>query len=185
MDTQTIILGFLMKRSMTGYELKKAISLSFSFFSGISYGSIYPALKKLESQDMISMRLEVQKHGPNRKVYTILEGGRRAFHASLREPLILDRFKSAFLARLFFFSHLSPKERIEMASGFQRAILEKRNALTAIRSDVEAVADPFQFLCFKFGLRLFEDLAKNVAETVAALEHIGRDGSPSDIQEES
>ncbi len=50
MNIQTLILGFLMKRSMTGYELKNAFSLSFSFFSGFSYGSIYPALKRMEQE---------------------------------------------------------------------------------------------------------------------------------------
>jgi len=42
MDIQSILLGFLMRDSMTGYDLKKAFSISFSFFSGLSYGSIYP-----------------------------------------------------------------------------------------------------------------------------------------------
>ena len=55
MDVKTIILGFLMDNSMTGYELKKAFSISFSFFSGISYGSIYPALKKMEGEGLITM----------------------------------------------------------------------------------------------------------------------------------
>ena len=49
MDVQSVLLGFLMNTSMTGYDLKKAFSISFSFFSGLSYGSIYPALKKMEN----------------------------------------------------------------------------------------------------------------------------------------
>ena len=48
MDVQSVLLGFLMRSSMTGYDLRKAFSMSFSFFSGLSYGSIYPSLKKME-----------------------------------------------------------------------------------------------------------------------------------------
>jgi len=76
MDVRSIILGFLMGQSMTGYELRKFFSLSFSFFSGLSYGSIYPALRKLESEGLISMALQVRDASPNRKIYTITERGR-------------------------------------------------------------------------------------------------------------
>ena len=58
MDVKSIILGFLMHGSMTGYELKKFFTLSFSFFSGLSYGSIYPALKGMEKEGLISMQIE-------------------------------------------------------------------------------------------------------------------------------
>ncbi len=87
MDVQSVLLGFLMNTSMTGYDLKKAFSISFSFFSGLSYGSIYPALKKMENHGLVSKRTEIQDGAPNRKVYTITEAGRVAFLDSLRSPL--------------------------------------------------------------------------------------------------
>ena len=76
MDIKSILLGFLMKQSMTGYELKKAFSISFSHFSGISYGSIYPALKKLEKEGLVTMELQIQDGTPNRKIYTVTDAGR-------------------------------------------------------------------------------------------------------------
>ena len=72
MDVKNIILGFLMYGSMTGYELKKFFSISFSFFSGLSYGSIYPALRKMEKEGLITMRLEVQDGAPNRRYTRLL-----------------------------------------------------------------------------------------------------------------
>ena len=83
MDAKAIILGFLMQKSMTGYELKKAFSISFSFFSGLSYGSIYPALKKMEQQGLITMRMEIQEGLPNKKIYTITKLGREKFLSQL------------------------------------------------------------------------------------------------------
>ena len=96
MDVQSIILGFLMQQSMTGYDLKKAFSMSFSFFSGLSYGSIYPALKKMEKLGLISMKVEIQDGAPNRKIYTITEAGRKSFLESLQTPLVPERHKSVF-----------------------------------------------------------------------------------------
>ncbi len=103
MDIQSVLLGFLMRESMTGYDLKKKFSLSFSFFSGLSYGSIYPALKKMEKLALVSKQVQIQDGAPNRKIYTITERGRKHFRESLREPLAFEQPKNSFLMKLFFF----------------------------------------------------------------------------------
>jgi len=169
MDVQSILLGFLMHQSMTGYDLKKAFSISFSFFSGLSYGSIYPALKKMEIQGLVSKRMEIQDGAPNRKVYTITEAGTRAFLESLRSPLAPEQPKSPFLMKLFFFAHLSPEQRHAIAAKCLAAVEEMRTQLEAAQPEVEACADRFQYLCFQFGLRFFQDLSRNVSETIHAL----------------
>ncbi len=169
MDVQSVLLGFLMRNSMTGYDLKKAFSLSFSFFSGLSYGSIYPALKKMESQGLVSKRTEIQDGAPNRKIYTITDAGRRAFLESLRSPLTPDRPKSPLLMKLFFFAHLSPDEREAIAAKYLDLIDELRAQLEVARPAIEAHADWFQYQCFQFGLRFFEDLASNISKVIDAL----------------
>lgn len=170
MDAQTMLLGFLMTGGRTGYELKKAFAISFSFFSDLSYGSIYPALKKMEKAGWVTMAVAVQDGSPNRKIYTITDAGRTAFMAELRAPFQLERFKNAFLTRLFFFSHLTPEERLAAAVKHLAAVQQAYEALKAVESEVASRADKFQFLCYRFGLRLFEDLTRNVAEIVDALE---------------
>lgn len=169
MDVQSILLGFLMHRNMTGYELKKAFSLSFSFFSGLSYGSIYPALNRMERQGLITMRMEIQDGAPNRKIYTITNEGREAFIQALRAPFTPERFRSSFLMRLFFFAYLSPQERKTIASEHLEVIQALHRQLEAARPEIEARADRFQYLCFDFGLRFFRDLAANMSEIVRAL----------------
>jgi DNA-binding PadR family transcriptional regulator len=171
MDVGSTLLGFLMYRSMTGYELKKFFSMSFSFFSGLSYGSIYPALKKMEKAGLITMRLEVQDGAPNRKVYTITKAGRKAFIAALKSPLPIERHKKAFLMRLFFFAHLPPKERLEMANGYLSSIKQAQKELESARPKIEAHADPHQHLCFQFGVNMLRDMSRNISEVVKALEN--------------
>jgi DNA-binding PadR family transcriptional regulator len=170
MDARSMLLGFLMDGSKTGYELRKRFSLSFSFFSGLSYGSIYPALKKMEKQGLVSMRVEIQDGAPNRKIYTITEAGTEAFVEALRAPFDLERPKSTFLTRLFFFSHLSPEERQATAARHLESIQQVRRRLQAIEPDVKGRADKHQYLCYRFGLRFFEDLGRNVSDIVRELE---------------
>lgn len=169
MDAKAIILGFLMQKSMTGYELKKAFSISFSFFSGLSYGSIYPALKKMEQQGLITMRIEIQEGLPNKKIYTITNLGRKKFLSQLQSKFAVEQMKSLFLSRLFFFAYLSREERNSIANQYLALIEEKQKKLENLRPEIEAVADPFQKECFMFGLRMIRDIAKNVDETVKKL----------------
>jgi DNA-binding PadR family transcriptional regulator len=170
MDVKSIILGFLMYGSMTGYELKKFFTLSFSFFSGLSYGSIYPALKGMEKEGLISMRMEVQDGAPNRKVYTITDTGRRAFIESLQSPIAFERHRSAFLTRLFFFAHLSPEERLGSATRYLDSVREVQAELESAVPQIDAHADRFQKLCYEFGRRFFDDLSRNISQVVKDLE---------------
>jgi DNA-binding PadR family transcriptional regulator len=170
MDAKSMLLGFLMRRPMTGYELKKLFSLSFSFFSGLSYGSIYPALKKMQQQGLITMRLEVQEGSPNRKVYTITEEGKKAFLEALKAPFTHEQGKHPFLTRLFFFAHLTPEERIATARRFLDSVEDMQEELKTARPEIEVRADPYQLLCYEFGVGLLQDLNRNVRGVVRALE---------------
>lgn len=169
MDVQSVLLGFLMRSSMSGYDLRKAFAMSFSFFSGLSYGSIYPSLKKMESRGLISKHVDIRDGAPNRKVYTITEAGKRVFLDTLRSPFVPEQPRSAFLMRLFFFANLSREEREAIALAQINSIERLRKELESVRPGVEARADRFQHLCFQIGLRYFENMARDLAEVIEAL----------------
>lgn len=172
MDVRSTLLGFLMYGNMTGYDLKKIFSLSFSFFSGLSYGSIYPALKKMEQEGLISLQVEVQDGTPNRKVYSITDAGRTAFIHALKTSNPAERPKSPFLTRLFFFSNLSPEERLVSAAQHLESVKQVQKELGAIGPQIETDADPYQKLCYQFGVRYYRDLVSNISEVVRALEGV-------------
>jgi DNA-binding PadR family transcriptional regulator len=170
MDIKTMLLGFLMRGSMTGYEIKKRFSLSFSFFSGLSYGSIYPALRKMEREGWITLQVEIQDGSPNRKVYTITDEGRKVFLESLQAPFEPERPRNAFLSRLFFFAHLSPEERLATANRHLESMKGVQRSLEAVEPQIKGRADDYQYLCFTFGVRFYEDLVRNVAGVVKELQ---------------
>jgi DNA-binding PadR family transcriptional regulator len=158
---------------MSGYDLKKIFSLSFAFFSDLSYGSIYPALKKLEQAGLITMELEIQENAPNRKVYSITEEGKQSFLNSLKSPFGLERYKDALLMRMFFFEHLSKQERLDAAGNYLEQVKSAAGQLEAVRPEVEANADRYQLLCYEFGLRAFKDLIRNIDKVIAELQNDG------------
>lgn len=170
MDIKSILLGFLSRQPLTGYELKKRFSISFSFFSGASYGSIYPALKKMTREGLVTQQIAIQDGAPNRKVYSITAAGKKAFLEALAAPFHWEMPKNAFLTRLFFFAHLSLEERKEAVRSHLEFLEEAHRQLKLSRSEIEARANFYQLQCYYFGLRFYKDIVRNVAQVLHALE---------------
>ena len=85
MDVKFPILGFLMDMEATGYDLKQRFQDPVGFFYRVSDGSIYPALKKLAHDGLVTLRTE-RRGRRARKVYAITPHGRAHFMRLLREP---------------------------------------------------------------------------------------------------
>ena len=113
MNVRTICLAILYEGESTGYEIRKlSVEGEYSYFIDASYGSIYPALQKLEADKLVTSRVEVQDGKPAKKIYAITPAGRTAFINSLFEKLSDDEFRSEFLLFARFASEL-PASLIE------------------------------------------------------------------------
>ena len=113
MNVRTICLAILYEGESTGYEIRKlSVEGEYSYFIDASYGSIYPALQKLEVDKLVTSRVEQQEGKPAKKIYAITPAGRTAFINSLFETLSEDEFRSEFLLFLRFASEL-PASLIE------------------------------------------------------------------------
>ncbi|MGG3510231.1 PadR family transcriptional regulator [Paenibacillus lautus] len=97
-----ILLGMLMEGTMSGYDLKKTIDSTVGTFYKASYGSLYPALKRLAEKDMVT--LTETDNSKNKKLYTLLPSGQKAFLDWLSGPMQTGRNEQ--LIRIFFFDYL-------------------------------------------------------------------------------
>ncbi|MGH7913746.1 MAG: PadR family transcriptional regulator [Candidatus Binataceae bacterium] len=180
-DIKFPILGFLMEAEMTGYDLKRRFRDPIGFFYRASDGSLYPALKKLERDAMVTMRAEL--HGRRaRKVYAITPKGRDHFLRALREPaqpiFVYDEAQVKI-----YFAHHDPEaalyhvERERRFAGAWGAFLERllqdmksrganpfRISMVEIGSGIAALkADLFD----KLMVRLAHDLRSSRSRTEA------------------
>ena len=88
MNVRTICLAILFEGEASGYEIRKlSVEGEYSYFIDASFGSIYPALAKLEADNFVTSHVEQQDGKPAKKVYTITQAGRHAFIASLFDDL--------------------------------------------------------------------------------------------------
>lgn len=107
MNVRTICLAILYDEEASGYEIRKlVVEGEYSYFIDASYGSIYPALQKLEAEKLVTSRVEQQEGKPAKKIYAITPAGRTAFINSLFEALSEDEFRSEFLLFVRFASEL-------------------------------------------------------------------------------
>ena len=75
------VLGMLRLRPMTGYEIKSAYERGPANFMPISYGQIYPILKKLTADGLVTGKLE--SGGRERQRYSITLAGKKLLRAWL------------------------------------------------------------------------------------------------------
>jgi PadR family transcriptional regulator, regulatory protein AphA len=97
MNIRTICLAILAHGEASGYDLKKHWEDGpFFHLGGASFGSIYPALAKLEQEGLIASREETQAGKPPRRVYALTPAGSAAFLEEMRAPPQRDVFRSHF-----------------------------------------------------------------------------------------
>lgn len=98
MNVRTLCLAILNIQDATGYEIKKlSTEGEFQHFVEVSFGSIYPALSKLEQDGMVSSHIATQDGKPNRKIYSITTQGKSEFINLINVLPKPDKFKSEFL----------------------------------------------------------------------------------------
>jgi len=140
------VLGLLAEQPRHGYDLKKRLSETLGPLWGISFGSLYPALRRLERSGAIQevddasdpaapgtfvptgslkgdlaaarMRLRARPTRRTRRAYAITDQGRALFAELLTDEG--DDDERAFAVKLLFCGHLEPAARL--------AFLERRRA---------------------------------------------------------
>ena len=69
-----VVLGMLRGGPKTGYDIKSLVDRSTRFFWAISYGQVYPELKRLEAAGLAEGEAD-PSDGRQRRVYTITPAG--------------------------------------------------------------------------------------------------------------
>lgn len=132
---ETAVLGFLVENDLHGYELKKRLTELLGTWSSVSFGSLYPALARLERAGYVrtvdssaaaapmsgSLGAEVAAYRARarqspatrraRKVYGATDVGRQRLAFLLDDHTGDDR---SFAVRVAFCRHLSNDSRLEL-----------------------------------------------------------------------
>jgi DNA-binding PadR family transcriptional regulator len=116
---ELFILGELMNEPHYGYKLNEIIQRILGPFQHLSWGTLYPLIRKLEQQGLLVSEMAHQsasssdEHGPQRKVYHITKVGQERFFALMLNPSEYTRdYPDLFTIKLSKFPLLSAAQQL-------------------------------------------------------------------------
>lgn len=168
------ILGLLTDQELHGYELKKRLVELLGSRGSVSFGSLYPALGRLEAQgcvkaveqrtvvpsapmsgslaaELAAFKARVREsgivqgtRGRGKKVYGITDTGRDRLLELLSDPDVSD--DRAFTLRVAFARHLSDGARLELFERRRTELLGRRDDLRRRTTEVSRLGRPDTYL---------------------------------------
>ncbi|MBD1371551.1 PadR family transcriptional regulator [Hazenella sp. IB182357] len=125
--TKLMVLGFLIRNAMSGYEIQQIANHSgMENWANVLPGSIYHALKKLEQEGLIQIKAHEQVGNRSKAIYQITDKGKETYHQLLLQTAseVNVLFSSTFYTALLFLNDL-PDEDARVAISTQQKRLEK------------------------------------------------------------
>ena len=158
-----VILGLLSHEDLTGYDIKKRIDGAISFFWKGSFGNIYPALKDMESQGLITKN-DTSVGARERTTYRITESGRDGLEEWLRDEQAGNELKYETLLKLFFGGAVSREVTVHNIEIFEEQINEDLKVLKTYCRTLEKTLDVedhvYYYLTASFGIESYEAYLK-------------------------
>jgi PadR family transcriptional regulator, regulatory protein AphA len=148
--TSYVILGMLGLGAKTGYDVKGIVDRSTRFFWAVSYGQIYPELRRLERAGLIEGK-SAPTGARKRTEYRLTENGRRELVEWLSAPPQMPELRDESLLKLFFSDELPRDEALEQL----RMRRQGHEQFLAILREVAARPGedpPFVDLVLRYGL---------------------------------
>lgn len=133
---EKIILGMLMVRGMTIYEIKNFINNNLDTMCSASSGSIHTAVKKMLEKEII----KVYEEG-NKKIYYITAKGREEFNLWIEQPMDIGKAKNIELSKLFFLGLSNPDKRVKLIEKYIDELKNERNKLLVIYKNTKVNTD--------------------------------------------
>jgi DNA-binding PadR family transcriptional regulator len=119
------VLGLLKDRPMHGYQLSRELGESLGGLWRVSYGSLYPTLRRLERDGAIESEGDV-RGARRKKVYRITPKGEDLFLELLQEtPQDTQTEDARFRMRFAFFRYLPPETRIRLLERRREALQDR------------------------------------------------------------
>ncbi len=123
----TLILGLLMFRNLTVYEIQNFLREGMYLMYSDSKGSIQSAMGKLIKTSYV-MFSEYVENGKNKKVYSITDDGKTYFLNWLSQPLT-NNIHNREIVKLFFLGLLPAEKRESIIMSYIAALNKKLSIL--------------------------------------------------------
>jgi DNA-binding PadR family transcriptional regulator len=162
------VLGLLKEKTMHGYELKKRLDEQLGHFWRISYGSLYPTLKRLSSDGAVEIEYPLGGTSRRKNVYHITHKGERAFEELLESsgPNVADR--DQFMLRFAFSRYMKPETRRRFLEGRRGYLQERLAKISASFKKMRDRMDAYSVELMQYGMNETEHDIRWLDDMIAA-----------------
>ena len=101
------LLGFLMEEPLSGYDIKLRFERRTIHFWQESFGQIYPQLKGMTEEGLLTREGPAGTGRGAKAVYTITEKGRQVFTEWMKQPYTIQPIRNELLLKMTFGRHVS------------------------------------------------------------------------------
>jgi len=173
------MLGLLSLGPKTGYELRKLSEQSIQHFWRESYGQIYPSLRALEEQGLVTRKPEMGgvRGRPNRQVYAITEAGEEALREWVAAPAKPEVPRNEMLLKIFFGRRVPAELNLRQIAEQRRGFVEELEGYEATEQRIQKECSqhpdlPYWLLTLSYGKRYTEAEIAWCDEAIAQLKEI-------------
>jgi DNA-binding PadR family transcriptional regulator len=173
------ILGLLHETAMHGYELRKQLNAKLGAIrAAISYGSLYPTLRRLQAAGWITENTQSPRATPEseippltsrrgRVVYQITAEGKERFQELLAQTGPETFEEPGFGIHFAFFARTDSDTRLRILEGRRRRIEERREGLREVLARAAERLDAYTLELQRHGLDACEREVRWLEELIA------------------
>jgi len=156
---------------MHGYELRKRLTGLLGAFRAFSYGSLYPALRRMQADGLIEE--DTAPEGTPvlrraRRVYQLTDTGRKRFTELVADTGPQNYTDDGFGVHLAFFNRTPAEARMRILEGRRRQVEERREGLRQAITRASSSLDRYTRQLHQLGLESSEREVKWLNELIAA-----------------
>jgi DNA-binding PadR family transcriptional regulator len=151
------VLGLLHEAPMHGYELRKRLTASLGLFRALSFGTLYPSLRRLADRGLIAADGPESDAGRPasrraRVVYRLTPQGEQRFAALVGDAGPAGWEDGSFDVRLAFFSRTAAEVRIRILEGRRSRLEERLEQVSGALARSRERADQYTLALQRHGL---------------------------------
>ncbi len=179
MSLKFALLGLLAESPKYGYEIKRQFEGALGNVWSVSYGQLYPTLRRLSEQGWVTKRTEPGKKAAEKNIYSITDKGRKKLDEWLLKPVRSTyRVKDEFTLRFLFFRKVAPGQVLEYLRGYQKKTREQRESFRATLESLHAGIDFYLQGIIRKGIVHLEAEDRWLQEVMETITKNGRSGPP-------
>ena len=174
------VLGLLHESPMHGYELRKRLNLMLGWSRVLSYGSLYPALKKMLRGNLIEETATTVAPVSRRPriVYQVTDAGTAEFERLMSEVGPTAWEDDTFDIRFAFFGRTDMEIRLRVLEGRRTRLQERLDRVQSQLSLTEKEVDRYSAELQRHGVESVEREVRWVSDLINAERNPGQHLGP-------